>query len=73
MNYGACSVGLQRLVRFLIIMTKTELIKTLEDMDDDKVCILHHPDGGWSNIEEVTEDASTIKLTMADHPLSDRD
>jgi len=53
-------------------MTKKELIKALEPFSQDDVVILSDGDG-WANIEDILQDGSSIKLTMADHPLSDRD
>jgi len=49
-------------------MTKTDLIKALEPMDDDKVVILRY-DGGWSNIEDVIEEQCEIAITPELYPV----
>lgn len=44
-------------------MTKNDLLKRLAPMDDDKVIILIHPDGGWSNFPDIiVEDECVIKM-----------
>jgi len=53
-------------------MTKNELIKALDSFDDDD-CVVLSDGSGWANIKDVFQDGSSIVLTMADHPLSDRD
>lgn len=56
-------------------MTAKELIKALSKLPEDKVCILVGEDGGWCNIEEVTECLSTIEIVTDCTPVftSDRD
>ena len=43
-------------------MTKLELMKALEDFDDDDCVIIGDFDSGWSNIEEVKQDGSCISI-----------
>lgn len=44
-------------------MTKSELIKALEEFDDDAVVIIGDSDSGWCNIGTVKSDGSSIAIT----------
>ncbi len=43
-------------------MTVSELIKRLEKLDPDKVVVYAGTDGGWSNVEVVDNDCSTVSI-----------
>lgn len=49
-------------------MTKAELIKALEDYDDDKVITLHLG-SGWSNIEYAVETEGCIEIHAETNPV----
>jgi len=49
-------------------MTKTDLLKRLETMSDDKVIVFVDRQGGWANIEELTEKQCQIELTIEETP-----
>lgn len=50
-------------------MTKADILKRLEPMDDDKVIVFVDGCGGWSNIENLVERDCTIELTIEETPL----
>jgi hypothetical protein len=43
-------------------MTKKELIKALEDFDDDQPVVCTDEDGGWDNIQRVEQDGCLISV-----------
>lgn len=43
-------------------MTKRDLIKALEEYNDDDVVIIGCSKSGWSNIEELKQDGSCISI-----------
>ena len=48
-------------------MTKAELIKALEPLDDDAVVIIQDTENandGWTNIKHVVESGSQIAIVM---------
>ena len=54
-------------------MTKKELIKVMEGMDEDKVITMYFGEG-WSNIEVVLEADCGIEIHADTNPVfSDRD
>jgi len=50
-------------------MTKSDILKRLAPMDDDKVIIVIDRNGGWSNIEALTEKQSNIELSIEETPV----
>lgn len=50
-------------------MTKTDILKRLEPMNNDKVVVFVDSCGGWANIEDLVERDSTIELTVEETPL----
>ncbi len=55
-------------------MTKNDLIKRLNAMDDDKVIIFVDENGSWANLETLTEKQCQIELTIERTPVfSDND
>jgi len=50
-------------------MTKADILKRLEPMDDDKVILFVDYNGGWSNLEGLVEKDCTIELTIEETPL----
>ena len=52
--------------------TKKELIKMLEEFDDDDVIVCVDDFGGWDNINEVTKSGGVIFLNFGGgSPFSD--
>jgi hypothetical protein len=51
-------------------MTKKELIKALEQIDDDRVIVCMDESGGWDNIEEVDIEKAAI-IFGGGSPFSD--
>ena len=51
------------------IMTKADILKRLESMDDDKVIVFIDGNGGWSNIETLIEKDCQIEMTIEKAPL----
>ena len=49
-------------------MTKTELIKAMDKLDDDAIVIISDSEG-WSNIERVEMDGVTIAIVMEQYPV----
>lgn len=49
-------------------MTKLELIKALEQFNDDSIVIIGDSNTGWSNIGELKNDGSSIAI-MSDYTL----
>ena len=49
--------------RRIRVMTKKELIKALEDFEDDQIVIIGDFEDGWSNINEVKKSGSCISIT----------
>lgn len=45
-------------------MTMRDLLNRVPEEDYDKVFIITTPDGGWTNIESVKNNGSTIELSM---------
>ncbi len=53
-------------------MTKAELIKALEEFDDDQVVVCLDRNGGWDNIELVEGFGSSIAIQFGGgSPFSD--
>ena len=53
-------------------MTKKELLKALENFDDDAVVICMDEEGGWDNILHVIEVGSSIAIVFGGgSPFSD--
>ena len=53
-------------------MTKAELIKALEQFDEDAVVICMDESGGWDNINSVVADGSGIAIVFGGgSPFSD--
>ncbi len=50
-------------------MTKSDILKKLEPMDDDKVIVFVGSDGGWSNLGPITETEGSIELRADDGPV----
>ena len=50
-------------------MTKTDLLKRIEEMDEDKVFVIVDGNGGWCNIEKVVEKQCQIELHMELDPV----
>ena len=52
-------------------MTKTELLKKLEEFDDDAVVIIGTRETGWCNIGRVAKDGSQIAIIEdSGHPFT---
>lgn len=52
--------------------TKKELIRMLEEFDDDDVVVCMDSDGGWDNIEKVTQEGGCINIIFGGgSPYSD--
>ncbi len=49
-------------------MTKKELIKAMDGMDEDSVVTMHLGEG-WSNIEMVHESQCTIEIHAESNPV----
>lgn len=49
-------------------MTKNELVIALNDFNDDDVVIISDGEG-WSNIEDVKQQGSSIAITMEQYPV----
>lgn len=53
-------------------MTKAELIKSLEDIDDDDVIVCADENGGWDNIIEIGKVGETPAIIFGGgSPFSD--
>ena len=53
-------------------MTKRELIKAMEGMDEDEVVICMDESGGWDNIQEVRDTGAIIEIVFGGgSPFSD--
>ena len=50
-------------------MTKKELIDALEKFDDDSVVILGDSKTGWSNIEKIILDGSSVAILPEEYPV----
>jgi hypothetical protein len=50
-------------------MTKADILKRLEPMDDDKVIIFVDEKGGWANLENIVEKKCQIELTIELYPV----
>jgi hypothetical protein len=50
-------------------MTKSDILKRLEPMDDDKVIVFVDSAGGWANLETLVERNCQIELTIEQYPL----
>lgn len=50
-------------------MTKTDLLKRLEPMRDDKIIVFVDSQGGWANLESLTEKQCQIELTIEETPV----
>jgi hypothetical protein len=59
-------------IKWLITMTKQELISALMPFDDDAVVICKDDSGGWDNIEVVEQDGSAVAICFGGgSPFSD--
>ena len=45
-------------------MLKSELIKKLQEFDDDHVVIIQDEDGQWDNIQEIHDNGTTINIVF---------
>ncbi len=53
-------------------MTKKELIKALNDFDEDDVVVCMDEQGGWDNIDHVKKDGSSVAIVFGGgSPFSD--
>ena len=53
-------------------MNKRELIKALEEFDEDEIVVIADENGGWDNIKTVRSDGCTITITFGGgSPFSD--
>jgi len=50
-------------------MTKSDLLKILAPMDNDRVIVFVSSDGGWSNIETIIEKPTQIEMKIEDSPV----
>ena len=50
-------------------MTKSDLLKRLEPMDNDKVIVFVDSQGGWANLEDIAEKQCQIELTIEETPV----
>jgi hypothetical protein len=53
-------------------VTVKHLISKLKEFDPDAVVIIGDPEGGWSNIDSVVQDGSSVRVVMdSTLPFSD--
>jgi hypothetical protein len=54
------------------VVTVKHLISKLKEFDPDAVVIIGDPEGGWSNIDSVVQDGSSVRVVMdSTLPFSD--
>lgn len=49
-------------------MTKKDLIKRLENINDDTILVISDGEG-WSNIEKIVQNGTTAELHIEKHPI----
>lgn len=54
-------------------MTKSDILKHLASMDDDKVIMFIDANGGWANLEKIIEKEGRIELTIEESPVFSND